>query len=58
MVEKYHFSIQKEKDYDDMITHFEPTNFQINTHEDYDVGGWIYIKFCPLCGKRLVSTDE
>ena len=53
MIDQNYFLNEKEKWFDTLITHFEPTDFQIQTQEDYDVGGWIYIKFCPFCGSVL-----
>lgn len=54
MIKHHHFLTEKEKFHDSLQTYFDPTNFQIQVSVDHDESGWIYIKYCPLCGKKLI----
>lgn len=41
--------------YDSLWQLFEPTDYQLQVQIDYDTGGWIYIRYCPRCGTKLVE---
>lgn len=54
-MDHYHFQNNKEPWSENLKQYFEPTPFQIIVPVDYDEVGFIYMKYCPRCGKKLIE---